>query len=96
MTQQHTNHEDHAAHTSDPVARHQGAQGAAPGDSQKRISPIELQKHLKGTAYPASKDDLVKRAQDNKASEAILDQIRRLPLNTFESPKDVMKAFGQS
>lgn len=68
-----------------------GAEG-----SGKRISPIQLQKHLKGTNYPASKNDLVQRAQDNKASPEIVETIRHLPAERFGSPKDVMKALGQS
>ena len=38
----------------------------------KRISPISLQKHLKGTSYPASKQDLVRRAQSNQAPDDVL------------------------
>lgn len=68
-----------------------GAEG-----SGKRISPIQLQKHLKGTNYPASKNDLVQRAQDNKASPEIVEKIRQLPADQFGSPKDVMKALGRT
>lgn len=68
-----------------------GAEG-----SGKRISPIQLQKHLKGTSYPASKNDLVQRAQDNKASPEIVETIRHLPVDRFGSPKDVMKALGRT
>ncbi len=68
-----------------------GAEG-----SGKRISPIQLQKHLKGTNYPASKNDLVRRAQDNAASPEIVETIRHLPADQFGSPKDVMKALGRT
>ena len=64
--------------------------------SGHRISPISLQKHLKGTNYPASKDDLVRRAQTNAAPDDILDMIRHLPSQSFDSPADVMRAFGKS
>ncbi len=47
--------------------------------SGKRVSPVEMQKHLKGVNYPASKDDLVKRAQGNQASDEIVQKIRTLP-----------------
>jgi uncharacterized protein DUF2795 len=72
------------------------AQHNSAGQSGKRLSPIELQKHLKGTNYPASKQDLVQRAQDNKASAEIVEKIRTLPADSFNSPKDVMKALGQT
>jgi hypothetical protein len=61
----------------------------------KRISPISLQKHLKGTNYPASKQDLVSRAQTNSAPADVVEMIRHLPEHTYGSPADVMKAFAQ-
>jgi hypothetical protein len=66
------------------------------GSSGSRISPISLQKHLKGTSYPASKEELVKRAQTNDAPADVLEQVRQLPSHTYTSPADVMKAFGKT
>ena len=64
--------------------------------SGKRISPIQLQKHLKGVNYPASKGDLVAQARNNQASDEIVQKIRHLPAESFNGPKDVMKALGQT
>ncbi|HEU5441524.1 MAG TPA: DUF2795 domain-containing protein [Ktedonobacterales bacterium] len=64
--------------------------------SGKRISPIQLQKHLKGVNYPASKRDLVAKAQQNNASAEIVQKIQHLPADSFNGPKDVMKALGQT
>lgn len=61
----------------------------------KRISPISLQKHLKGTSYPASKQDLVRRAQSNQAPDDVLEMIRQLPKDSYDSPAEVMRSFGQ-
>jgi hypothetical protein len=77
-------------HTSDTRA------AVSTSENGKRLSPIELQKHLKGTNYPASKDDLVRRAKENNASSQIVEKIRHLPADSFASPKDVMKALGQT
>jgi hypothetical protein len=63
--------------------------------SGRRISPISLQKHLKGTNYPASKEELVKRARSNAAPDDVLKTLGELPQSHFESPADVMRAFGQ-
>jgi Protein of unknown function (DUF2795) len=65
------------------------------GSSGGRISPISLQKHLKGTNYPASKEDLVQRARSNHAPDDVLQMLGALPQNRFASPADVMRAFGQ-
>lgn len=61
----------------------------------KRISPISLQKHLKGTSYPATKQDLVHRAQTNQAPDDVLEMIRHLPQKSYDSPAEVMRSFGQ-
>ena len=65
------------------------------GNSGRRISPISLQKHLHGTNYPASKEDLVQRARSNAAPDDVLQMLGALPQNRFESPADVMRAYGQ-
>ncbi len=64
--------------------------------SGRRISPISLQKHLKGTNYPASKDDLVHRAESNDAPDDVLAMIRQLPGQSYDSPAEVMRAFGKT
>ncbi len=66
------------------------------GSSSKGISPIQMQKHLKGVNYPASKQDLVRQAQNNNASSEIVNKIQHLPADSFNSPKDVMKALGRT
>jgi hypothetical protein len=58
-------------------------------------SPANLQKHLKGQHYPAKKQDLLKTARSNQASREVLDWIEDLPVEEFEGPQDVMKAFGE-
>ena len=65
------------------------------GSGGGRMSPVEMQKHLKGVDYPASKEDLVMQARSNHAPDNILRTIQQLPGNSFNSPKDVMKALGQ-
>ncbi len=61
-----------------------------------RISPISLQKHLKGTSYPASKEDLVRKARANAAPDDVLRMIQQLPQHTYDNPTEVMRAFGQT
>lgn len=59
-------------------------------------SPIELQRHLKGVDYPASKDDLIAAAQRNGAPREVLGALQQLPGDRFDSPVGVEKAFGAS
>lgn len=59
-----------------------------------KINPIELQKHLKGLEYPASKDDVVGAAQKNGADDEVIDALKSLSQDTFENPTDVTKALS--
>lgn len=60
------------------------------------VNPIQVQKFLGGVDYPATKDDLVRRAQDEGADDAVLDTLRGLPRDEFNSPNDVSEAIGAS
>ena len=56
---------------------------------------VEIEKALKGMDYPASKNELVQKAKQNKASNEVVQTIEGLPGNKFNSPIDVQKAFGK-
>jgi len=58
-------------------------------------SPANITHHLKGVDFPASKQDLEKRAKDNGADKEVLETIRGMPDDRFESMADVMKAYGK-
>lgn len=58
------------------------------------VNPIELQKHLKGVTYPASRDELVEAAEENDAPEEILDALRSADAEEFSGPDQVQKALG--
>ena len=57
------------------------------------VNPIELQKHLKGVDYPASKDDLVAAAESNGAPDEVLDALRSADQDTFDAPTAVERAL---
>ena len=56
------------------------------------VNPIQLQKDLKGVDYPATRDDLVARAQKNNADKETLDALKQLKDGSFEKPTDVTAA----
>lgn len=58
-------------------------------------SPANVEKHLKGVSYPASKQDLIKAAERNEAPSEIIEVLEELPRDEFNGPQDVMKAYGQ-
>ena len=57
-------------------------------------NPIQIEKFLKGADYPASKADLLKRAQQNGADDQVRATLEQLPDQQFDSPADVSKAVG--
>lgn len=60
-----------------------------------KVNPIQLQKHLKGVDYPASKEDLIKHAQQQGADEDALSTLEQLADEQYETPTDVSKAVGE-
>ena len=55
---------------------------------------IDVQKALKGAAYPAGKQALLKTAKGNSADEKTMEALAALPDNEFDSPAAVSKAVG--
>jgi hypothetical protein len=58
------------------------------------VNPIELQKHLKGVDYPASKDDLISAAESNGAPQELLDALRSADKDRFDGPTAVQSALS--
>jgi hypothetical protein len=58
------------------------------------VNPIQIEKYLKGVDYPADKNELIKKAQQNGADENVRDTLNQLPNQKFDSPADVSKAVG--
>jgi hypothetical protein len=59
------------------------------------VNPIQLQKYLSGIDYPAKKQDLIERAQQQGADDNVVQTIKSLPRDDFNSPNDVSEAIGQ-
>ena len=54
-------------------------------------SPIDVQKALGGIDYPASKADIVRKAEDSGAGGAVLEALKNLPERQYDAPTDVSK-----
>jgi len=60
-----------------------------------KVNPIQLQKHLKGMDYPASKQDIVDYAKQQGADDNAIAVLEQLPEEEYETPTDVSKAVGE-
>jgi hypothetical protein len=58
------------------------------------INPIEVQTHLKGIDYPASKDEVIATAESNDAPQEIVEALQEMDGEQFEGPDDVMAELG--
>lgn len=58
-----------------------------------KINPIQLQKHLKGVKYPASKQDILSRAEENgNLDDNVRQVLTALPDKEYGRPTDVTAA----
>jgi hypothetical protein len=58
------------------------------------VNPIEVQKHLSGIEYPASKDEVISTAESNGAPQEIIDALQRMDGEEFDGPNAVQAALG--
>lgn len=59
-----------------------------------KVNPIQIQKHLRGMDYPASKADVLRALEQNGADDETRNTLKQLPDETYETPADVSKAIG--
>jgi Protein of unknown function (DUF2795) len=58
------------------------------------VNPIQLQKFLGGIDYPARKQDLLDRAKKSGADQNVMNTLKSLPRDRFNSPNDISEAIG--
>ena len=56
------------------------------------VSPIDIQKALSGMDYPASKDDIVKHAEQHGGDKEVLDALEKIDDREYEGPSGVSAA----
>jgi len=57
-------------------------------------SPIDVQKALGGIEYPASKDDIVEKAEQSGAGDDVLEALRYIPDKEYDGPTEVSEAVA--
>jgi hypothetical protein len=55
---------------------------------------IEVQRFLSGVDYPATRDELVAEAENANATDEVLDALRGLPAQEFDSPTKVSESLA--
>ena len=65
------------------------------GPAPVHLSAADLQVYLKGMDYPAGRQDLIARAQENSAPESVITAIEGFSDRTYRSAADVSMEFGR-
>jgi hypothetical protein len=60
-----------------------------------KVNPVQVQKFLGGLDYPAGKEDLMKRAEQEGADENVRSTLEKIPDQKYETPADVSQAIGK-
>jgi hypothetical protein len=56
------------------------------------VSPIDIQKALGGIDYPASKEDIIKHAQQNGGSDEVVQALQGIEDREYEGPSGVSES----
>jgi hypothetical protein len=56
--------------------------------------PIDVQRHLVGLDYPARKDEVIARAEQNGAPQEVIEALQALTDERFEDPAEIQAALG--
>ena len=56
------------------------------------VSPIDIQKALSGIEYPAQRDDVVKHAESQGGGDDVLEALKGIDDQEYDSPAAVSKA----
>ena len=62
---------------------------------RSNVSAVSISQALKGIDFPANRENLVKQAQNNNAEDDVINVIRNLPNQEFNSMADVEHAFSE-
>jgi hypothetical protein len=60
------------------------------------VSPVDVERALKGASYPATKDQLVAYARRRQTPANIMGGIESMPGDRYESETDVTTAFSRA
>jgi hypothetical protein len=63
---------------------------------QDMPNPIQIQKFLKGIDYPVDRDELIDRAEENGADEAVLEALANMPEGEYDSPTAVSRELTKA
>jgi hypothetical protein len=61
-----------------------------------KVNPVQVQNFLGGLDYPASRQDLLKHAEQEGADENVRSTLEQIPDQKYETAADVSQAIGET
>jgi hypothetical protein len=58
--------------------------------------PIEAQKYLSGMNYPATKDEIIEHAKNQRAPKEVLEELKKIPEQEYDGPNRVSQAVSRT
>ncbi len=58
------------------------------------VDPIDVQRHLVGLDYPARKDEVIAKAEQNGAPQEVIEALQALAEEQFDDRSEVQAALG--
>lgn len=60
-----------------------------------QFNPVEIEKSLKGIKFPAYKQVILDRAEENGAEQEEIDLLTSLPEGEYNNPIEIIEALGK-
>ncbi len=60
-----------------------------------KVNPVQVQKFLGGMDYPANKQDIVKKAEQEGADEHVRSTLEQIPDRQYDGPNAVSHEIGK-
>ena len=73
----------------------ESARGRSRRPGTAKANPIEVQNFLEAVSYPVRKNELVREAERQGASDEVYQTLKRIRDETFDDPTDVSEAIGR-
>lgn len=58
------------------------------------VSPIDIQRHLDGIDYPATREEIVEQARASGADETVMAKLETIPDRRYDGPDEVLARLG--
>jgi hypothetical protein len=63
--------------------------------TERLPTPPEVQRHLSGVDFPATRDQLIEHARGQDAPQEVIEALQRIPDREYEGPAGIAQELGK-